>query len=142
MGPETVSILLAALAAALGAGLATTRARAARRAASDAGEIASLAARLEATEAARRAAEGRAAELATELAEAGRAGRIRVGELEAVRDSLSSALAALSVPVWRRSAGLRIVDCNPAFAAAVEASVAECLDPGRFRARAMRRGKL
>ncbi|MEY4681040.1 MAG: sensor protein divL [Pseudomonadota bacterium] len=132
MGPETVSILLAALAAALGAGLATTRARAARRAASDAGEIASLAARLEATEAARRAAEGRAAELATELAEAGRAGRIRVGELEAVRDSLSSALAALSVPVWRRSAGLRIVDCNPAFAAAVEASVADAIAEGRM----------
>jgi len=132
MGPETVPILLAAIAVAFGAGLAVTRLRAARRAASDAREIAGLSSRLEAAEAARRAAEVRAEELAAELAGAGRDARIREGELEAARDSISSALASLSVPVWRRSAGLRIVDCNPAFAAAVEASVADAIAEGRM----------
>ncbi|MBM3477784.1 MAG: PAS domain-containing protein [Alphaproteobacteria bacterium] len=132
MGPETVPILLAAIAVAFGAGLAATRLRAARRTASDAREIAGLSSRLEAAEAARRAAEARAEELAAELAGARRDARIREGELEAARDSISAALASLSVPVWRRSAGLRIVDCNPAFAAAVEASVADAIAEGRM----------
>jgi signal transduction histidine kinase len=131
-GVDPVTLALAALSGGLGTGLAL-RHRAARRAAATAAEAqAALVGRLESAAAAREAAAARADAIAAELA-ALRAQAARQAEsLEAARALLAGAVERLALPVWRRSPELRIVDCNPAFAAAAEASVEQAIAEGRM----------
>ncbi len=68
------------------------------------------------------------------IADAGRraAALAEVAELAAERARLRAALDALPLPIWRRSAAdLALVDCNVAYAAAVDATSAVALAEGR-----------
>ena len=48
------------------------------------------------------------------------------------RDHLSEALNRLPIPIWRRGPDLAVIDCNPAFAAAVEAPMEDAVAEGRM----------
>ncbi len=56
----------------------------------------------------------------------------RAGELEAARASLGECLNRLVVPVWRRAPDLAMIDCNPAFAAAIDTTVENAIAEGRM----------
>lgn len=90
-------------------------------------------------EARARAAEQALADAEARLREAGLAlererdeARTRAAELDRARALLADALNQLPVPVWRRSPELRISDCNPAFARAVDATMEEAIRDGRM----------
>jgi len=72
----------------------------------------------------RRALVARAAEL--ESRQASRVAELaaRVDALAAERGGLRAMLEGIAVPIWRRDATLRIIDCNQAYTAAVEAESA------------------
>jgi signal transduction histidine kinase len=131
-GIDPVVFGLALASGLLASGLAL-RHRAAMRAAAEASAVqADLARRLADAEAARDAAAQAAARARDDgAAEATRAAD-RAAALDAARALLADGFARLPVPVWRRSAELRIVDCNPAFAAAADATVAQVVAEGRM----------
>src|SRR5581483_4903995 len=72
----------------------------------------------------------------------------RLGEAETARriaaalaDGLREAIDAVPVPVWRRDAALALVDCNAAYAAALDSSREAILAEGRELAAAASRDK-
>jgi signal transduction histidine kinase len=129
---DPILLGLAALAGGLGAGLVRQRRRAAVSAASAESAVDALAQRLAAAAAARDEAAARAARLHDELAALRAEAQTRSAALDAARAQLADGFARLAIPVWRRSPELRIVDCNPAFATAVEASTEQVVAEGRM----------
>jgi signal transduction histidine kinase len=92
-----------------------------------------------AAEAARDRAEFRAGEAQAEaatarneiVAAAAKAGA-ELAALERVRATLADLLNRLPVPIWRRGPDLELVDCNPSFAAAVDASMTQAVAERRM----------
>jgi signal transduction histidine kinase len=124
-GVHLAWVVAAILAVALGLSFRS----AARRVA---GALAQGDARARAAEQAQAEAEARLRAAIRTLEQERDAARDRAADLERTRALLADALNQLPMPVWRRSPELRISDCNPAFARAVDATMEEALRDGRM----------
>lgn len=125
MGVHLAWLVAAVLAVALGFSLRSASRRVAKT-------EADAAARVRAADEARIAVEAKLAELTAAHETHQVQAKVREDDLARARALLADALNKLSVPVWRRSPELRIVDCNPAFAGAVDATMEEAIGDGRM----------